>query len=401
MTPTIVIIKEYIDETQHSNYHNSGHKSPPLHSDTTPKGLATYIQRLLFDNSTTDSQTNAVPSTNAAADPASPSQLEPVPHTPSFRGFSLPRPQIFSKHKKDSSSIVIYPPVTQLAEKYTAEISVLRREAESLYGSSPLPSRFTDAELMRYAIHYGFLRSESLHAKDHAMHSAARAVIKTAEWLKNLEVASDEQLNRFAHLVWWTIELDKAHGTASTSNSDNKTMSNRTTSVLKNTKSFTNIPHITPTTVSTPIHETIPSSSSPRGQRTLHIAISRAVHECKGPNAVLFANSVITQIEKSVQQTLVDDDIHDRVSVIVYAGGASSLSASRVAWVFRAVISTLSHHYPGRLHELVLLDLPRVLTWLMAAGQKLVRPETANKVRSMTTAQYEEMKKKEGMWKNG
>jgi len=67
-------------------------------------------------------------------------------------------------------------------------------------------------------------------------------------------------------------------------------------------------------------------------------------------------------------------------------GGTSALSASRVAWVLKSLVSTLSHHFPGRLHELRLLDLPRVLTWIVRGVKKLVHSETARKVQSLPSS---------------
>lgn len=202
----------------------------------------------------------------------------------------------------------------------------IRKRAETLYGG-PLPSpRFTDSELMRYAIHYGFLRAHGEAARQSALHHSGLAAAETAQWFTAYPFASEDQLQRFSRLIWWTSS---------------------------------------------------PSTSRP----VLNVDIGRAVHECRGPEAVAFANAVVTHIEKAIHTRLEDAPKgHDRIDVVVYAAGTSAFSASRAARVLRSVVTTLSHHYPGRLHELSLLDLPRVLLWLVTGAKKLVHKETAKKV---------------------
>ncbi len=194
-------------------------------------------------------------------------------------------------------------------------------------GGGPLPlPRFTDSELMRYAIHHGFLRARGDAARHRALHHAALAAAESAQWIVSYPFASDKELERFSHLIWWTIS---------------------------------------------------PGTSRP----VLNVDIGRAVHECRGPEAVAFANAVVTHVERAVHTRLEDAPKgHDRVDVVVYASGTSAFSASRAARVLRSVVTTLSHHYPGRLHELTLLDLPRVLLWLVTGAKKLVHQETARKV---------------------
>ena len=184
---------------------------------------------------------------------------------------------------------------------------------------------------MRYAIHHGYLRARDDASRKRALHHAALAAAETAEWIRAYPFASDDALQRFSHLVWWT-------------------------------------------------------QPTPETRPTLHVDIGRAVHECRGPDAVAFANAVITLIERAVQHRLKNaPEGHDRVDVVVYAAGTSAFSASRAARVLRSVVTTLSHHYPGRLHQLTLLDLPRVLTWLVKGAKKLVHKETARKVLSATS----------------
>jgi len=43
----------------------------------------------------------------------------------------------------------------------------------------------------------------------------------------------------------------------------------------------------------------------------------------------------------------------EQVVVLMDCRGASTLNAARISWVFKAVASSLSHHYPGRCAALV------------------------------------------------
>ena len=226
------------------------------------------------------------------------------------------------------------PPTRDLAKQFSSEVDLIRKEAQQLLQCSPLPhSRFTDAEIMRYALHYGFLRARDASGRERALHQSAQAVAATAKWQSNYKFSSEEDLERFKHLVWWT-------------------------------------------------------NDDVSGRFVLHVAVDRAVNECRGHVAMEFANAVITQMQKVIDNHLQDDAPQglDRVDVVVYAGGTSALSASRVAWVLKSLVSTLSHHFPGRLHELRLLDLPRVLTWIVRGVKKLVHSETARKVQSLPSS---------------
>lgn len=234
----------------------------------------------------------------------------------------------FKKHGLD-------PPTFDLAKEFSSEVRVIRQEAEQLLKCTPLPhsSRFTDAEIMRYALHYGFLRARDASGRERALHQSAQAIVATVKWQSTYQFSSDEDLERFKHLVWW-------------------------------------------------------SNDEVSGRFVLHVAVDKAVNECRGHVALEFANAVITQMQRAIETRLKDDAPQglDRVDVVVYAGGTSALSASRVAWVLKSLVSTLSHHFPGRLHELRLLDLPRVLTWLVRGVKKLVHSETARKVQSLPSS---------------
>lgn len=213
----------------------------------------------------------------------------------------------------------------------------------------------------------------------------------------------------------------------------------------------------------------------------LRIAIGRAVSECRGPEALAFAEAIVTHVERGVQQKLrgschcdrgvaplpapvrqpgtaagqpsgagrsprsgsqpsqkrrADDDAPtspsaapdarpEQIVVVMDCDGASALNAARISRLFQSVAAALNQHYPGRwvlfgeagrvsgrarqplggsregasapvragrpstrppalprrLHELVLLDLPVVLSWMVQGIKKLVHPDTRGKLR--------------------
>eukprot|EP00889_Picochlorum_renovo_P004147 jgi/Picre1/31177/NNA_006531.t1 len=103
-----------------------------------------------------------------------------------------------------------------------------------------------------------------------------------------------------------------------------------------------------------------------------------------GDRAVEFANVVITMMELAALNsalTALDGPI-DRINVEMYAKGTNVLNASSAFWILRSVVKTVSHHYPGRLHQLVLYDLPGILNWIILGVKKLVHEDTARKVLS-------------------
>jgi hypothetical protein len=230
----------------------------------------------------------------------------------------------------------------QLARDRPADVARMRRAAEQASGG-PLPPRISDAELMRFAVHQGYLRAASAAERERAVQGGGAAAADTARWLARHPFAGDEELLQHAHLVWWAAPGATEHP-------------------------------------------------------TLHVALGRASQECRGPAAAAFANVVMTHMERAVHETLRDGEGEaeaedaaaaaaaarpERIDVVVDAAGATALSASRAAWVLTAVAPSLNRHYPGRLHELTLVNLPLVLTWLLRGTKRLVHPDTARKLRAV------------------
>lgn len=77
--------------------------------------------------------------------------------------------------------------------------------AEPQAAASPLPPRFTDAELMRFAMMHGLLRATTPAQRQAALQEGAAAAARTARWLGEHPFSTEAELQRFAHLVSWQV----------------------------------------------------------------------------------------------------------------------------------------------------------------------------------------------------
>lgn len=226
------------------------------------------------------------------------------------------------------------PPTSSLTNIYITVVQRVRSDAEKLLGHQ-LPSRFTDEEVMRYALHYGILRADSAASKEDVIQVASSAIKASCDWFSVHQFASVQELQEYSHLAWWKYS---------------------------------------PGTDDRPV---------------LCVDIGRAVDECTGKKALHFANAIITLMELAIigsPLSGIQGHAHiDRIDVVINANGVSALSASKVFWILRAVVKTLSHHYPGRLNQLTLLDLPVVLNWIITGVKRLVHDDTARKLVSKSS----------------
>lgn len=223
------------------------------------------------------------------------------------------------------------PSTSELSVKYADVVHRIRATSEERLGSK-LPDRFHDVELARYALHYGIMRVSDTDGEDLVIRDAIDAVLNSCSWFREHRFADITEVHEFSDLIWWEFD---------------------------------------PKVNERPI---------------LHVNIGQAVKECKGDKALHFANVVITLMELAVLNSPLSG-IHmqgpiDRIDVEMYAHGVTSFSASRVFWILRALVKTLSLHYPGRLHQLTLYDLPTVLNWIVTGVKRLVHEDTARKLSS-------------------
>ena len=155
-----------------------------------------------------------------------------------------------------------------------------------------LPPRFTDLELLRYAILTGLPHARTEADRTAALQRAAIQVAHTAAWLEHHPFSTPEEMAGFGDLIFW-------------------------------------------------------DAPDADGRPVLHIRLAAAVRDCKGQEAVHFANAIITMVESAVQERLSDAG-PDQLCVVMDCVGGSTLLAARISWVFKAVSLTLNHHYPAR-----------------------------------------------------
>ncbi|PRW60524.1 Sec14 cytosolic factor [Chlorella sorokiniana] len=278
-----------------------------------------------------------------------------------------------------------------------------------------LPARLTDAELVRFAIMQGLLQAASPAERETKLREGAAAAARTALWLEQHPFSSDEELSRFAHLVRWEGPdaagrpvLRILIGVAVTECRGNAALA------------FANaiLTHMEQG-VSSRLHDAPPqpeaASSSGSGSSTspsLQFVISQPAEghglgqrgsgsgngnsggstggDCvvvEPPAASPEPAAAAASPPAAAHAAPMPHYSPEQVVVLMDCRGASTLNAARISWVFKAVASSLSHHYPGRLHELVLLDLPVVLSWMVKGVKQLVHPDTRGKFRVVHAGQ--------------
>jgi len=228
------------------------------------------------------------------------------------------------------------PATRDVAASNPAILSRIRRKSEEIL-QEPLLDRFDNVEIARYAIHYGLLRTSTEAGQQMVVQDAVDGLVDSQRWFQYHTFASidDMQKSEYSGLIWWGYDCG-----------ENK-------------------------------------------RPVLHVDIGKAVEVCTGQKALEFANIVITMMELAVSNSpyagipnISNKNPVDRIDVEIYAKGTNTINASRAFWILRAVVKTMSHHYPGRLNELVLYDLPVVLNWIVLGVKKILHPDTARKVLS-------------------
>lgn len=228
------------------------------------------------------------------------------------------------------------PATREVAASNPAVLARIRRKSEEIL-QEPLLDRFDNVEIARYAIHYGLLRTSTEAGQQMVVQDAVDGLVDSQRWFQYHAFASieDIQKNEYSGLIWWGNDC------------------------------------------------------AANERPVLHVDIGKAVEVCTGRKALEFANIVITMMELAVSNSpyagipnMSDKSPVDRIDVEIYARGTNTINASRAFWILRAVVKTMSHHYPGRLNELVLYDLPVVLNWIVLGVKKILHPDTARKVLS-------------------
>ncbi|KAL6773999.1 hypothetical protein ACKKBG_A23390 [Auxenochlorella protothecoides x Auxenochlorella symbiontica] len=208
----------------------------------------------------------------------------------------------------------------------------------ALRSNSPSPTaaggRFTDAELMRYAVAAGWLAAApGSPAAAKCLAAAAAAARRTDAWLASAVWATPAQLVQAAHLAHWAP----------------------------------------------------PGDEGPGARPVLVLRVGAASHEARGrAAAAAYGDVIVTLVQGAVMEgRLADVPGEGRpqdLVVRVDAGGASVLSSTRILPVVRYVATTLNQHFPGRLYVMELHNLPPFATWLVVAVRGLMHATTRDKV---------------------
>lgn len=238
-------------------------------------------------------------------------------------------------------ALKLYPTSRDVASTYPDVVEDIRTLAQNLLGShNRLLKRFDDVELARYAIHYGILRIKSHDedtrekARKMVVQDAAEGVADSQIWFQTHTFACIQEIHSrdFGHLIWWEYQAGRDE------------------------------------------------------RPILHVDIGKAVQICRSKEMQLdFANIVLTMMDLAALNSPLTGIENpppggiDRIDVRIYVEGTNTMNATKTFWILRAVVKSVSHHYPGRLNTLVLYDLPTVLNWIVIGVKKLVHPETARK----------------------
>ncbi|KAK9809766.1 hypothetical protein WJX73_004329 [Symbiochloris irregularis] len=214
------------------------------------------------------------------------------------------------------------------ATLYRVEIEEMKRVLAAQDVTLPA-ARFdpdNDAELMRFAIAGGILQAHSPEEKAVAIEEAVVRLMATLAWLRKHRFMAASQLRRWHHLVRW-------------------------------------------------------QGWDHEGRPLMLVRIARACDECQdGDMAETVADAVIAQVDRAVNEMLSDASGPDKVIVVIDARGASALQATRHVKLFKDVSVCLNQHYPARLHQLFLVELPAQLRWVLGAIKHLIYASTSARI---------------------
>ena len=257
-------------------------------------------------------------------------------------------------------SVMGIPSTAEVSAKFSHIVEDVKLVASGMLGEELLAARFDDMEITRYAIHYGLLRIDEKDAKDResdgyrmVVQDAAEGIVDSQAWFNRHVFASVQEIHKeeFANLIRWEYSDERSDGGRDGRGGRNEE----------------------------------PSPERQARRPVLHVDVGKAVEVCVNKaKQKEFANIVLTMMElASLNSPLIGIEIPpggvDRIDVAIYAKGTNTMNATNAFWILRAVVKTVSHHYPGRLNMLVLHDLPTFLNWVVLGVKRLVPRETANK----------------------
>ncbi|DBA73543.1 TPA: hypothetical protein ACH3X2_009788, partial [Trebouxia sp. C0005] len=103
--------------------------------------------------------------------------------------------------------------------------------------------------------------------------------------------------------------------------------------------------------------------------------------ECSSTRAELLGQAILSQVASAVDQMLGDEEGEaEQMVAVLDARQATTLQVTRKVNLIKRLALALNQHYPARLHQLYLVDLPVVLKWVVAAVKPVLHAETRAKI---------------------
>ncbi|DBA92828.1 TPA: hypothetical protein ACH3X1_003011 [Trebouxia sp. C0004] len=211
------------------------------------------------------------------------------------------------------------------AQQYPMEVAEIKHRLKAAGAQLPI-ERFSNAELLRYGHACGLLKAQTADEKAEATEQAVDRVRLTLEWLQGQKAMTPMQVEHWDHLVRW-------------------------------------------------------QGRDAEGRPILVIRVAQACQECSSTRAELLGQVILSQVASAVDHMLGDEAGEaEQMVVVLDARQATTLQVTRKVNLIKRLALTLNQHYPARLHQLYLVDLPVVLKWVVAAVKPLLHMETRAKI---------------------
>ncbi|KAK9818202.1 hypothetical protein WJX72_008762 [[Myrmecia] bisecta] len=244
------------------------------------------------------------------------------------------------------------PPTTMAdwAGVYALEMGEMRRSLAAEKVRLP-GNRFdnTNAEMMRFAQACGLMEAKTAPEKKVAIEAATQRVLSTLDWIhtqqQNGTLLPKSELRRWEHIVRW-------------------------------------------------------QGHDAQGRPIMVVRIAKACTECRGSRVQEVANAVISQVTLAIRELLSNEgegpeqlnlairellsnegEGPEKVVVVMDAREATTYQFTRHCTLFRDMAQTLNQHFPARLHQLHLVELPLLVQKSLGLVLNIVHPTTRAKIR--------------------
>lgn len=211
------------------------------------------------------------------------------------------------------------------AEQFPMEIAEMKHRLKVAGAHLPV-ERFSNAELLRYGYACGLLKAQTAEDKAEVTARAVERVRCSLDWLQAQTPMTPTQMDHWDHLVRW-------------------------------------------------------QGRDAEGRPILVVRVAQACQECSSIRAELLGQAVLSQVARAVSQMLGDEEGDaEQMVAVLDARQATTLQVTRKVNLMKRLALALNEHYPARLHQLYLVDLPVVLKWVVAAVKPVLHSETKAKI---------------------